>query len=152
MGVEMRYNTFMPLSKSHHAIAIDILSRRDNSVKEMRGKLKQKGISEEDIDETITWLMEKKLLDDTAFAQKRAESIFRTKLVGPRFIQAKLREAGIESEIIAESIDVLADREEWGARAQKALERWQKVHTKHKDDKIRQIRFLISRGFDPISL
>ncbi|MDA1169173.1 MAG: regulatory protein RecX [bacterium] len=128
-------------------IAIDILSRRDNSIHEMRIKLKRKKVSQEDIEETIRWLESKKLLDDRAFAQKRVESIFRTKLVGPKFIQSKLREAKIAGEICDEVLESLASEEEWKARAQKALETWQKIHIKHKDDKIRKMRFLASRGF-----
>ncbi|MEK7500267.1 MAG: regulatory protein RecX [Patescibacteria group bacterium] len=128
-------------------IAIDILSRRDNSIREMRMKLKQKKISPEDIEETILWLEGKKLLDDRVFAQKRAESIFRTKLVGPKFIQSKLRGAGIAGEISDEVLDELATPEEWGERAQKAIEQWQRIHPKHAEDRVRKMRFLASRGF-----
>jgi len=133
-------------------IAIDILSRRDNSVREMRMKLKQKGISGEDIEDTMSWLVEKKLLDDAVFAQKRAGSIFRTKLVGPRFIEAKLREAGIASEICDEVMDTLADKEEWDARAKKAIVQWQRIHPKHAEDRVRKMRFLASRGFDKLRI
>lgn len=128
-------------------IAIDILSRRDNSIHEMRMKLKRKGISQDDIDETIDWLVEKKLLNDTAFAQKRTESIFRTKLVGPRFIVSKLQEAKIAGGIIDEVVGNIAMPEEWDNRARKAIEQWQRAHVKHKDDKVRKTRFLVSRGF-----
>lgn len=135
---------------SPKSIAIDILSRRDNSIHEMRMKLKRKGISQEDIDETIDWLVGKKLLNDNAFAQKRAESIFRTKLVGPRFISSKLREAKITTDSIDEVLENLATHEEWDERAQKAIEQWQRAHVKHKDDKLRKMRFLASRGFDNV--
>ena len=128
-------------------IAIDILSRRDNSVREMRMKLKQKGISGEDIEDTMSWLVEKKLLDDAVFAQKRAERIFRTKLVGPKFVQSKLREAGITGEICDDAIDELATPEEWGSRAKKAIAQWQRIHPKHAEDRGRKMRFLASRGF-----
>lgn len=135
-------------SKSPHHIAIDILSRRDNSVREMRQKLRQKGIGQDDSDETITWLQEKKLLDDSVFAQKKAESIFRTKLVGPSYIRMKLKTAGIEDNAIEETIDLLASEEDWQSRAKRAITQWKKANPKHADDKTRHMRFLVSRGFD----
>lgn len=134
--------------KSPRHIAIDILSRRDNSVREMRQKLKKKGISEEEIQDTIVWLQEKKLLDDSMFAQKKAESIFRTKLVGPSYIRMKLKSAGIEDSIIEITLDDLADDDQWQVRAKQALVQWKKAHPKHAEDKTRHMRFLASRGFD----
>lgn len=128
-------------------LALEILSRRDNSVREMRQKLKQKRISEEEIDETIEWLKQKKLLDDHSFAQKKAESIYRTKLVGPSYIKMKLRAAGIAEHIADDVVDNLASDTDWNSRAKKALMQWKKVHGKHAEDKIRHMRFLASRGF-----
>lgn len=137
----------MPLKSPRH-IAIDILSRRDNSVREITQELKRKGIAEEDIAETITWLQEKKLLDDGVFARKKAESIFRTKLVGPSYIRMKLKAAGIEDSTIEIVLDDLADNQQWQDRARKAIAQWKKAHPKHVEDKTRHMRFLASRGFD----
>jgi len=111
-------------------------------------KLKRNNISSEIIDETILWLIEKRLLNDRNFAQKKAESIMRLKFCGPTYIKNKLREAGIASDIIDEVVGNIADDAEWHDRAKKAVMQWQKVHPKHKDDKTRQQRFLASRGFD----
>lgn len=139
----------MDESQSQRArnLAIEILSRRDNSEREMRQKLKQKGIGPDEIDQTIMWLTGKKLLDDHVFAQKKAESIYRTKLVGPSYIRMKLKTAGISDTIIEEALNFLASDEEWQSRAQKAIDQWKKVHPKHADDKTRHMRFLASRGF-----
>lgn len=131
-------------------IAIDILSRRDNSEREMREKLKRKGISQEEVADVIEWLKGKKLLDDATFAQRKAESIYRTKLVGPSYIWMKLKSAGIADSYIEEAIGVLGSDEDWKARAQEALRQWKKVHPKHANDRIRHMRFLASRGFDRI--
>ena len=136
------------MSKSAHELAIDILARRDNSIKEMRTKLRSKKLDSETIEETIIWLIDKRLLNDRDFAQKKAESIMRTKLSGPRYLSNKLREAGIDSDIINEVIDGLATQEEWEQRAKDAIAQWQRIHPKHKDDTVRKQRFLASRGFD----
>lgn len=139
------------MSKSPKELAIDILARRDHSVREMKQKLARKNISSEDIEEVIQWLFQKRLLNDDQFAQKKAESIMRTKMCGPRYIEQKLREAGVSSDIRERVVNELASSGEWNVRAQKAIEQWKKIHPKHKDDRVRQARFLASRGFDPSS-
>lgn len=136
------------MSKSPKEYAIDILARRDHSIHEMRMKLKRKIFDREAIEDTIVWLQEKRLLNDADFAQKKAESIMRTKMAGPMYIKNKLREAGIAGEIADEVVENIADAEEWEIRAKKAIEQWKRAHPKHKDDKTRQMRFLASRGFD----
>ncbi|MCE9643355.1 MAG: recombination regulator RecX [Candidatus Andersenbacteria bacterium] len=140
------------MSKSPKEHAIDILARRDHSIHEMRMKLKRKIFDPEAIEDTIVWLQEKRLLNDADFAQKKAESIMRTKMAGPMYIKNKLREAGVAGEIIDDVVQNIADAEEWGIRAQKAIEQWKRAHVKHAEDKTRQMRFLVSRGFDRIDL
>ncbi len=137
----------MPFQDSKK-LALDILSRRDNSVSEIQQKLKIKGIGQEEIADTITWLTSKKLLNDTAFAQRKAESIFRTKLVGPAYIKNKLRAARISGDISDDVVGSMASEEEWQERARKAIAAWKRAHPKHAEDKTRHMRFLASRGFD----
>lgn len=128
-------------------IAVDFLSRRDHSVRELQTKLRKKGVGDQDIAETIDWLKEKKLLDDRVFAAKRAEALFRSKPVGPKWIEAKLRAAGISQNIVDDVIGSLATEQEWNERSKKAIAAWKKVHPKYADDTIRHQRFLMSRGF-----
>lgn len=135
------------MSKSPKEAAIDILARRDHSIYEMRMKLKKKGVSQGDIEEVIVWLQQKRLLDDRKFAQTKAESIMRTKAVGPQYIYNKLREARIDSVSIEYVVENLCSREEWDTRAKKAVEQWKKIHPKHAGDRVRIMRFLVSRGF-----
>lgn len=117
----------------------------------MRQKLQKKGVTQEEVADTISWLQEKKLLNDVVFAQRKAESIYRTKLVGPRYIEIKLKVAGISDTIINETIDTLAEDTQWRERAQQAIEQWKKSHPKHAADRIRQMRFLQSKGFENFS-
>ena len=140
------------MSKSPKELAIDILARRDHSEREMRLKLRRKISDADQRDEVIVWLQEKRLLNDADFAQKKAESIMRTKMCGPMYIRNKLREAGVENSIIDGVVENIASTEEWGERARKAITQWQKAHPKHRDDTVRQARFLASRGFDRIDL
>ncbi len=128
-------------------LALEILSRRDNSEREMKQKLQKKGIEQDDIYETIEWLKKKRLLDDKIFASKKAESIYRTKLVGPLYIKMKLRSAGIAESTAETVVDNLASDADWNGRAKKALAQWKKAHGKHAEDRVRHMRFLASRGF-----
>ncbi len=111
-------------------------------------KLQRKGISQDDVAETIEWLVEKNLLNDEEFARKKAESIFRIKLCGPKYIENKLREARVCSEIIEDVIAQIASQEAWRERAKKAIVQWKRIHPRHAEDRVRKMRFLASRGFD----
>lgn len=136
-----------PKSTNPHWAAQDILSRRDNSEFEMRQKLARQGFQAEEIEETITWLKEKKLINDAVLARRYTESIIRTKAVGRRYVSYKLKEKRISDEAIQEALAELMSEEVQKELAQKATETWQKQHKKHAQDKNRLRRFLMSRGF-----
>ncbi len=129
-----------------------ILSRRDHSTAEVKAKLKRKAFTEKEIAKAIGFLQEKKLLDDARFAKAYAESILRAKLVGPRYLQAKLKQKGVGEGIIRETLVEVRGRE--ADLAEQAMQQWKKSHPstssgqvpKHKQ-KQRLFRFLASRGF-----
>ncbi len=126
-----------------------ILSRRDHSEAEVRTKLKKKGFLAADVDATIAWLQERGLLDDRKFAAAYVESVLRTKAVGPRWLQAKLREKGIAAPLLEEAME-----QAWAKQSEEeflaaAAQRWQRQHLRYKDDRVRLSRFLSSRGFSP---
>ncbi|MEX1112029.1 MAG: regulatory protein RecX [Candidatus Andersenbacteria bacterium] len=127
--------------------AQDVLSRRDHSEAEMRQKLSRKGFSAPDIQETIDWLYEQKLLDDRAYAARYVESILRSKTVGPRWIAAKLKQRGVEQQYITEVLTQLMPPEKERELMAEASESWKRLHQKHATDKARLTRFLASRGF-----
>ncbi len=127
--------------------ALKYLARRDHSTQEIRTKLKNKRIPSAVIAEVISWLAAKRLLDDTAFAKRKAEAIYQTKMVGPMYIKMKLKAAGITGQVAEDVVDNLASGSQWARRAERAMMQWKRAHPKHADDKIRQMRFLASRGF-----
>lgn len=128
-------------------LAQDILSRRDNSEWELRQKLTQKGIPQEEIETTIAWLKQKKYLNDEGFAKKYIQSILRTKAVGKRYLTHKLKEKHIHEETITTTLQELVGEEVEKKLAQKAAKSWQESHPKYAQDKMRLSRFLASRGF-----
>lgn len=128
--------------------AQDILSRRDHSEAQVRQKMRRKGFSLLDINRVIEQLYTNKLLDDRQFASRYVENLLERKAVGPRYVAAKLKQKGITSALISEAIEYgfedLHREEELVARAARE---WQRLHPQRKDDRVRLVRFLLSRGF-----
>ncbi len=114
------------------ASALRILTRRDLSVAELTRRLKDRGISDTLVEQTVARLEESGYLDDRRFARQWCESAIRNgKGYGPRLRQDLARQ-GVPAEIVA---DLLASM---------AVEY----------DEMETLTTLISRkfsGFDPVS-
>lgn len=134
-------------SANPYWIAQDILSRRDHSESEVRAKLAKKGIAQQIIDDVIAKLQDARLLDDEVYARRYVESILRTKVVGPKWMRAKLKQRGVEDTLISQTLDDLVTKEVERDLLNTAAETWKRSHAKHADDKQRLMRFLASRGF-----
>jgi len=78
-------------------VTLRLLSVRDRSSKELRGKLQQKGFPEEAIDAALVRAAELGYLDDARFARDRARSLLRQgKAVGAR-LQHELQRHGLDT-------------------------------------------------------
>lgn len=136
------YRASMPAKRSDPLYqAQAILSRRDHSAAEIRQKLARKGFSPGEINQAVGWLTDNNLLDDAKFARTYTESMLRVKPVGPRWLKAKLRQKGIASAIIAETL-----AEAFALIQEEELAR-QAAARHAPGDKNRLYRFLLSRGF-----
>lgn len=91
--------------------ALNFLSYRPRSEKEVRLNLSKKRIDPDMIDKVISRLCDLKLLDDRAFAQYWQENRRRCNPRGPRAIKAELRSRGVETEVIDEAIENNLDQE-----------------------------------------
>ena len=85
--------------------AFRLLKIRQRSVGELRQKLAAKGIAKATVDATVAFLLEKKFLDDRAFA-KAWIRYRQARPYGPQRIRMELRQKGIEEEIIQEELTV----------------------------------------------
>ena len=83
--------------------AVDLLSRRDHSRKELLDKLRQKGYGEYAV-EAIEKLNDYGYIDDRRFAQIFAEELVRLKSYGKKRVEQELYRKGIERDIICEVI------------------------------------------------
>lgn len=130
-----------------HYVAQDILSRRDNSTAEVEGKLRAKGFSPQQIDETITWLISRKLLNDEKFAARYVENTLAIKAVGPHWLTHKLKEKRIASHIIEKVVTAVFSDGQESELALRASAAWRRQHPTKAGNREALTRFLLARGF-----
>lgn len=90
------------------AAALRILTRRDLSTTELTRRLKDKGISDTLVEETVARLEESGYLNDSRFARQWAESAIRNgRAYGPR-LRLDLARQGVPAEIVTDLLASLA--------------------------------------------
>ena len=82
--------------------AFRYLSNRNHSIFELKNKLKKKGFDSQIIEEVITYLINKKYLNDLTFAKNFVRNRVEGKKEGVMKITSELYRKGITREIIAE--------------------------------------------------
>ncbi len=123
--------------------AIDYLSRREHSQKELIDKLIIKGAIQSDINEVLTWLSENNLQSDERFTESFINSRI-NKGHGPLKIISELRNKGINLSIN----ELQIGQNDWIIIAKKVREkRFGTELPANLSDKAKQIRFLEYRGF-----
>jgi len=79
--------------------ALFILSRRDYSKHEMIKKLQTRQLCDKSIYKIVTWLEEKKFIDDESFAYSWVQYRIENKLMGRFLLNRELTEKGIKQSI-----------------------------------------------------
>lgn len=129
--------------------AIQILTLREHSVRELRLKLVKRNIDREKIDAIVSYLIDLDYLSDERFAEAYVAERTR-KGDGPNKIRANLQTRGVDRTLIEQF--VTADDDFWVERAVDVLRKRFPTH----DDDIRKILFaewtkrrnlLMNRGF-----
>ena len=150
-------------------VAISYLSRAPRSINEVELKLKQKGVAENILRETINYLISIGYLNDEVFARQWANSKIRSRLWGRNKIIHGLKQKGIPDEIINQTLmDIyqLPEEEMQGDKtsiretaefntAKTAIEKWFKSRKqgsgtrglKKINQKARAYRYLQAKGF-----
>ena len=124
--------------------ALDLLSRREHSQKEVKLKLQKKFKNSEEIDDVIKKLVANNIINDTRFTEQYINSRKRRGF-GSKKISYELLSKGINESIIDE---VLSNTDDWKELAKKEFNK--KYKDGPSDDfKIRskQKNFLLNRGF-----
>ncbi|KZN14947.1 regulatory protein RecX [Marinomonas sp. TW1] len=126
--------------------ALLLLNQREHACAEVAVKLKQKGHSEEDIDNTIQQLKELNYLNDERFAEIYVRSKANRSL-GPTRIRQELIQKGLSSDIIKNAIEEAEC--DWYELAKDAkVRKFGEQPAQDFKEKSKQMRHLQYKGFD----
>lgn len=133
------------MSRSITEVAVDLLSRREHSVLEVRRKLQQRDFDEVEIDSLIEKLCSNNLLSNERFAETYI-NMRRQRGYGPVRIAQELKERGVDSDLSAAYLDELAD--EWqGIMVQQYRKKFGNDRVDEFKEKAKRMRFLQYRGY-----
>tara|TARA_B100000900_G_scaffold330227_1_gene290727 strand:+ start:905 stop:1336 length:432 start_codon:yes stop_codon:yes gene_type:complete len=124
--------------------ALDLLSRREHSRKELYLKLMKRFESKDDINLTLNRLEENNLLSDLRFAEEYVQAR-RRKGFGPIKIKLELEKRGVNELLISNEIGRFND---WGNLAELSFKkRFPNGVSKDFKEAQKQKNFLINKGF-----
>jgi regulatory protein len=124
--------------------ALDIVSRREHSEKEIKNKLLEKFDAPEIIEQVVLKLIENNLINDVRFAEMYV-LIRKRKGFGPKKIQFELMARGIDDSI---SSLVITEEGSWKEAAQKAFnKKFKNGASQEFKERNKQKTFLQNRGF-----
>lgn len=137
----MAENFKLPPPKSARRYALSLLAKREWGAQELRERMKQRGISEEAVEDALNFLQQHGLQSDSRFVASRSRMMASRK--GNRAIINDLSHKGVEPELISAQVSQLADESE------RALQAVRRFEGKPLDEalKAKVWRFLASRGF-----
>ncbi|MDP3538257.1 MAG: recombination regulator RecX [Azonexus sp.] len=122
--------------------ALRLLTRRDHSRAELKGKLAAKAESEEQLEAVLERLQSEHLLSDQRYASQRA--LARGRRYGDARLKQELRQSGVSDE------DILAALPEAGDEVQRCQVVWARKFgqlPQSPAERAKQMRFLQYRGF-----
>jgi regulatory protein len=132
------------------AVALNYLSYRARTEKEVRTKLARKGFSETVADAVIERLYALHYLDDAAYARSFVSGRFRSRGYGPARIRGDLMRRGVDRPLIEDALEeVLEPEETLEAAKEQAEKRWARLASEPDPAKRRKklSDFLVRRGF-----
>lgn len=99
--------------------AMSILAKRDKTEYEMKEALKKAGFDHNEIEDTLSYLKEKKYINDNNYAERFVE-ISLEKKRGPYRIRRELKQKGVDSFVIDDAIYNVMD-EDWEINTAKLI-------------------------------
>lgn len=144
-GVQGTTDTSIVSPADIRLAAMNLLARREHSLKELRHKLRRRFSDEHLIDHELTRLAQENLQSDTrfaeSFARQRAERGY-----GPLRVRQEMRERGLSDSAIATAFDA-ADIDWYSLAAEVYRKKFGSVAANDIKEKARRVRFLQYRGF-----
>ncbi len=134
--------------------ALQMLGRRELSVKQVRERLADREHSVEDIERAIDLLIENRALDDARVAAAYVRTAVRVKGRGRLRIQRELHEMGIDKETASEALAAAFGETDERALIAKALQKKLRGKPKITDaaEYARVYQFLMRQGFSPAAV
>ena len=123
---------------------IDLLSRREHSIKELQNKFRQRDYPEDEMLEVIKYLVSNDYLSEVRFA----DSVYRTRMnkgYGKRYIENELAHKGVSQhdiESAADNLDI-----DWYNQAEIVYNKRFNAGVIDQKEKAKRIRFMQYRGF-----
>lgn len=126
-----------------------MLDRRLYPVARLKTKLDESGYSNEAIEAVLEQMSANGIYSDRQFAEAYCRDCLRSKAVGRRYLENKLREKRVSKEVASTVPSEILDTEtEIELALQAARSRWKKVaRLEKRKAETRVIRYLIGRGF-----
>lgn len=137
--------TTAPLSPRR--AAMNLLARREHSTRELKRKLKVRGMEGVEVDQALAALQEERLLSDERFVEMLVHSRL-GKGQGPLRIQAELREHGVSDELVSAAVDI-HDPQWYESIKEVRHKRFGASVPSTINERAKQMRFLQYRGFTP---
>ncbi len=126
--------------------ALNLISYRPRSEKEVRLRLKNAQVDETSIQTVVQRLKDAGLLDDIAFSQQWVESRVRASNRGKRMIRWELKQKGVGDKEIASALEGVDDQQ---TAYEAATRRWPRVASLEPRERKRKLtEFLARNGFD----
>lgn len=128
--------------------ALNYLAHQLRTKKEVHDHLRQNGISDKDIEQTISKLTEMDLIDDLQYARSYVRTMAKTADKGPTVIINKLKQKGVQATNIEEALTEFPEEQQVlnGVNAaKKSVRHFHGESFRTKNNKIRQQ--LLQKGF-----
>jgi len=143
----LEYQLIIMKIKNPKEYALYLLKFKDRSERGIEQKMKQKDFSDQEIAETISFLLERKFVDEKKLAQMIIRDGLELKLWGRYRIQKKLIREQIKREIVDSSLTQISYEDELKS-AKLAKKKWlKKNRIKNYEDKQKLFGFLGRKGF-----
>ncbi len=125
--------------------ALNLISYRPRSVKEVQQRLKKAGVDEAQTETIVTRLKEAGLLDDETFSNQWVESRLRASPRSKRMIQWELKQKGVGADQINKALEGVNDEDAATQAALKKLPRFAALDARERKRKL--MEFLARNGF-----
>lgn len=127
-----------------------LLDRRLQPVARLRRRLLDEGYLEEAVAAVIAAMLEQDVHSDRRYADAWCRDCLLSRAVGRRYLEAKLRGAGLAPDVARTAAgDALSPREEDALALQAATSAWRRQSGRGPRETARVVRFLVGRGFPP---